>query len=462
MSQDLDKKLIATVAQDSTLFAQLDMDASFFQGPYKDIYKFLDACYKKHRKLPSFDIVTDKLFERRDKIFGEDIDPDTFLLSLQAEVSMSEPDDFEFLVDEVRKRKGYETINDILPEAVQAAKSGEIDEAAELLLTAGRSMKATLAEDQVNRTSNHDFIDDVLNNYSEAKEDPDKVWGFKTGFAKLDAATYGIDRGEMFLISARPGNGKSMFLLSAAVNMFKAGHNVLYVSIEMPAKQMWQRAVACYAGLEINKIKEGTLEPEEEARFVEAMKEFKSKSNRFEVLDAPKVTPGTITAVLDQMIDDHLPDVAFIDYLGIMSSDEKGLQDNLAQKSVVEGLREIARVKKIGMFSAAQLNRPEKGKKKQAGLDRLARSDILGATTDVALAIEEFDVEEELTKLSDRIRIFVIKNRKGEFPFSFEVKKDFSRGRFLDWDASISFSGIVSKIPDISKALSETTIVTKG
>lgn len=461
MDQDLDKKLIATIAQDSTLFAQSlrQVDEDFFQGPYRKIYSLLAAYYKKHKKLPSYDLFEEQLFKRSTKIFGENVQPDSFIHALRSETVLTELDDFDFLVEDLKKRKSLTVITEAIPEAVQAANADNIEEAAELLINAGRSMKASLTQEQMYRTSNHDYIDEVLARCKEAQESPEKVWGFKTGFARLDAATYGLDRGEMFLISARPGNGKSMFLLSVALNMFKAGHNVLYVSIEMPALQMWHRASACYTGFEINAIKEGSFASKEEAsQFEQLMRDFQSKTNRFEILDAPKVTPGTITTILDQMVDEHKPDVMFIDYLGIMSPDEKGLQDNLAQKSVVEGLREIARVKKIGIFSAAQLNRPEKGKKKVAGLERLARTDLLGATVDCAVSIEEFDIEEEMTKLSDRIRIFVIKNRKGEFPFSFDVKKDFARGRFVDWAAGVSFTGAAS---DISKVINETTIVTK-
>jgi replicative DNA helicase len=436
----IDQKFLALVSQDSALFGKSLklVDATFFKGPYVHVFKMLNAYYTKHHRLPSLDHIEEQIIKHQDKILGGKVDAEKFALEFRTLASITDKQDHDFLLEEVRTRRGYDVIQETLPQVISLANEHKIEEAAEILVTAGNGMKTLLQNNRLERTSNHDYIDSLREDYFKAKQNPEVSWGFRTGFSPLDNSTYGLGRGEVFIIGARPGNGKSVFLLSAAINMWKAGKNVLYVSIEMPTKQMWDRAIACFTGIEINKIKEGKCSEEEEKIVLEAFDKIKAAPNRFEILDAPNVTVPTIASELDQMVDIHKPDVLFVDYLGIVRPTEKGLQDNLAQASVIEEIRSLARTRKIGIFSAVQLNRdPAKGKGKTKGLERISRSDVIGHTVDFACVIEEFDVDEELTKLSDKVNIFVIKNRKGRAPFSFPVRKNFACAQFLDWEVGL-------------------------
>lgn len=437
MKQQIDQKLIGILAQNGDLFGKSlqEIDVTFFSPNYGKIYKVLQVYYQKHKKTPTLDALEAKLFKEKDNLFSKDVNADEIILGIRKFSALTDREDYEFFIDEIKQRKAEIIVNQLVPKAVDLIKTHKHSDAADMLVTAGNSMRNALSTEKNKRTNNNDHADIILKTYEETKQRPDLAWGYKTGFERLDQATHGVGKGEMFLIAARPGNGKSMFLLSVATNMFNQGINVLYVSIEMATDQMWNRFAACYSGMEINKIKEANMSPEEEEQFKQAMEKVKQAPNRFEILDAPNITVPTIASEIEQMIDKHKPDVIFIDYLGIVKPTEKGLADNLAQASVVEELRGLARQKNIGMFTAVQLNRdPSKSKNKTKGTERLARSDVISATIDVGLQIEEFDVEEELTNLSDRIKIIAIKNRKGPFPFAFDVKKDFARGRFLDWN----------------------------
>ena len=437
MKQQLDQKLIGILAQNGDLFGKSlqEIDVTFFTVNYGKIYKILQTYYQKHKKLPTLDILENKLFKEKEILFPKDINTDEIILGVRKFGALTDREDYEFLIEEMKQRKSEGIANQLLPKAVESLKIHKHTDAADILISTGNAMKNALSSEKHKRTNNNNYTDTVINKYKDTKKNPELAWGYKTGFERLDQATHGVGKGEMFLVAARPGNGKSMFLLSVAINMFNQGLNVLYVSIEMATEHMWERVCACYSGIEINKIKEASLTEEEEEKFIQTMEKMKQAENRFEILDAPNITVPTITSEIEQMIDKHKPDVIFIDYLGIVKPTEKGLPDNLAQASVVEELRGLARQKNIGMFTAVQLNRDSsKSKNKTKGTERLARSDVISATIDVGLQIEEFDVEEELTNLSDRVKITAIKNRKGPFPFAFDVRKDFTRGRFLDWN----------------------------
>lgn len=73
--------------------------------------------------------------------------------------------------------------------------------------------------------------------------------GVKTGFAELDAVTGNWRPGELFVLGARPSVGKSAFALSLALNVANAGNRVFFVSLEMTAEQIVDRAVSISAGV---------------------------------------------------------------------------------------------------------------------------------------------------------------------------------------------------------------------
>lgn len=415
-----------------------EIEENYFLDHYTKVFKMLKSYYLKFKKLPSFDFFEDALFKHREQIFpnyGLEA-ANKEIASFRGESTFIEASDLEFLIDEMKKRYTWLVIEKELPSAIQNIKQGDLKGIGQLQAAVNSMNKATVKEG-IQHSNNHEYIDGILEKYNETKTSPLKAWGVKLGFHALDAATFGIAKGEMFIIAGRHGAGKSVFLLSAALNAFRNGKNVVYVSLEMPTEQMWYRVSAAWTGLPVNEIIEGTLSEEKERHYTEQMEILKNSANRFEVIDCPHVTVPTISSELDLIVSDYEPDLLVVDYLGIIRPTDSKLSDNLAQASVVEEMRALARLRKIALFTAVQLNRdPGKSKLKTKGTERLSRSDTIGATADVVMQLDEVDVEEAATKLSDRTKIFMVKNRKGA-SITFEVRRDFTCTRFLDWDPSI-------------------------
>jgi len=438
MNLDLDKKIIALCIQYPELLSSSfkDVKPDYFQGYYQKIYKLLKGYYSKHKKVPSFDLFEEKLQKDKTKIFGTDPHADDIIISIRTESVLTQKSDYEFLVNEVKERQSEAILKNAIPQAVEAFKGQDLTKATDILQGAVTAIKGTLTEASIAVTNTHEYVDTLLENYQLTQTNPNQAWGIKTGFAKLDDATFGMKSGELFVIAARHGNGKSVWLLSAAVNAFKDGHNIVLVSLEMPTTQVWQRFIACYAGVPISGITTATLSPEQHDKFLKAIEEIKSKSNRFTIIDAPHVTVDTISAELSAIHEKYKPDLLAIDYLGIVTANDRRLKDHEAQAAVVQEVRQLARTLHIPVISAVQLNREPGKAKKTKGTERLSRSDVIGATADVVLQIEEIDPEEAIARLSNKTKIFCTKNRKGPAPFEMDVCKDFACARFLSWDPS--------------------------
>jgi replicative DNA helicase len=88
--------------------------------------------------------------------------------------------------------------------------------------------------------------------------------GIPTGFRKLDDLTSGWQPSDLIIIAARPGMGKTAFVLSMARNIAVSGNEpVALFSLEMSSVQLITRLISSETGLTSEKLRKGDLEPHE-------------------------------------------------------------------------------------------------------------------------------------------------------------------------------------------------------
>lgn len=448
MSLDLDKKIVTLCAHYPELTASSfqDLKPEYIKSHYRKIFNLLQSYYQKYQKIPSLDLLEEKLTGEKERIFGDDPSADSVILSFRTEGALLSKDDYPFIVEELKHRASSEKFQKDIPKAVKLFKEAkDIKSATSTLQDIVTYVKNTQETAVTKRVDHKKFATFLKDKYQTTKDNPDTAWGLKTGFHLLDEATYGLAAGEMLVIAARHGNGKSIWLLNACVNMFRAGHNVVLVSLEMPWEQYAERLISCYADLPIDAIKGGKLTVEQEEKLHTALTDLHARPNSFTIIDMPHTTVPNIAAELSLIADTHQPHVLAVDYLGIVKATDTKLKDNEAQASVVEEMRQLGRQKGIPIMTAVQLNREPNRQKKTKSTERLSRSDVIGATADIVLQIEEVDPEEMMTKLSDRTKIHVAKNRKGRSGFDFEVRKNFSCSQFVDWSPALAFAALKIK-----------------
>ena len=90
-----------------------------------------------------------------------------------------------------------------------------------------------------------------------------KNYDLYTGFFDLDALTDGLHEGELTIVGARPGVGKTTFSLQIAERIAEKEKNVLYISLEMSEEQIIQKLLAKKARVNSRKIRNGSLESQE-------------------------------------------------------------------------------------------------------------------------------------------------------------------------------------------------------
>jgi replicative DNA helicase len=192
-----------------------------------------------------------------------------------------------------------------------------------------------------------------------------------TGINTLDVAVKGPKKGEVWIVAARPAMGKTVLAVDLAINMAKAKHPSVIFSLEMKEIELKQRIVCNQT----------------------AQSELKLLRTKPLYIDAcPRLTPNMFHAKLMQYKAKHGIEVAVIDYLGLMQSDEKskGLYEKYTE--ITNELKRIAKEEDVALILVCQLNRgPENRENKRPNMGDLRDSGAIEQNADVVMMLYRDD-----------------------------------------------------------------------
>lgn len=107
------------------------------------------------------------------------------------------------------------------------------------------AVAAARMADHLRRVSAGEAANDVLARMERARAGDRDLEGTPYGVPMLDRMTLGMHAGHLTIVAARPSMGKTAFGLSASLSAARAGHAVLFMSLEMPASELTERALSC-------------------------------------------------------------------------------------------------------------------------------------------------------------------------------------------------------------------------
>lgn len=172
-----------------------------------------------------------------------------------------------------------------------------------------------------------------------------------SGIRELDQATFGLRRGEILTVAARPGNGKSSLLRSMAYSVCCVGKRVLLLTTEMRYQQVWDAVISANAEIDNKCFMTGTFTEEEAEKRDKFLDEFSKRE--FVVCDQFKPNLQSVAQAVSQLT----PDVVMFDYVQHMAA---GNSKVLAIEEFMRGFKELAMEKNFAAVVASQLDRPMK------------------------------------------------------------------------------------------------------
>lgn len=196
-----------------------------------------------------------------------------------------------------------------------------------------------------------------IENIMAKKDIEDGITGVATGLLALDRTTGGWQNSDLVIIAARPGMGKTAFVLTAARNAavtFKKP--VAIFSLEMPAEQLVNRMISAETGLPGEKLRKGNLEDWEWAQLHNRVNEL-SKAPLF-IDDTPAITPVQLRAKCRRLKAQHDIGLIIIDYLQLMSVEGmKGGTRTEEVSMISRSLKALAKELNVPVIALSQLSR---------------------------------------------------------------------------------------------------------
>lgn len=221
---------------------------------------------------------------------------------------------------------------------------------------------------------------DSLSQYAALQMGIDASERIGTGYSKFDAISKGLKKGEVCVIGARTGVGKSNFVITPIRTFCSAGKKVLLCSTEMSFDQVWARYIA-------------TL-PKPES----------FKDHQFYVID--EFTPDIQR--IEEALRTVMPDLLCFDHINHVGTDY-----HVVSKFMLS-LKELARKFNIPVIVTAQLNRQadwvEQGEKVEPRLSMLQGSSTIEQAAALVLLLSEKRVTEGCTEIAG----IIAKNRHGD------------------------------------------------
>jgi replicative DNA helicase len=234
--------------------------------------------------------------------------------------------------------------------------------------------------------------------------------GVKTGFVDLDELTSGLQPGNLIVVAARPGVGKSSFVTNLARNVaVDAGQPVAMFSLEMSRFEIGMRLLCAEARVSWDRVRKGQMRTEEWTDIVEAA-EILHEAPLF-IVDSGNVTIVDIRAKARRMKSHRGLGLIVVDYLQLMAGH---IRTDSRQQEIAEisrSLKLLAKELEVPVIAVSQLNRdPERRQDKRPQLSDLRESGAIEQDSDIVMFIHRDDSEEHNKGKADLI---VAKHRNG-------------------------------------------------
>ena len=260
-------------------------------------------------------------------------------------------------------------------------------------------------------------VQTVYSNLSEAASSGQKIPGLSTGLNDLDRYILGLNRGELILIAARPGMGKTSIALNIAMNVAKkSGKTVAVFSLEMSREQLVSRLLAGEGLVPSQNLLTGQLNSDEWKRIAAAAQVLSATDMRID--DNPMLSVSDMNAQCRRISNLGL---VVIDYLQLMQSaggdSRKYAGENRQQvvSDISRMLKIMAKELNVPVICLSQLSRASEGRpNKRPMLSDLRESGAIEQDADVVIGLYRegyYNAECEEPNVSEAI---VLKNRKGQ------------------------------------------------
>ena len=255
--------------------------------------------------------------------------------------------------------------------------------------------------------------------YDKLSSPKERMQGITMGLP-LDKLTSGFKPSRLYVVGARPGVGKTVFGLNAALKCALGGKPVLYFNREMEKTDLMQRMTARLSGVSMGKMETGAMNEEEWERVADAVSDLGQLP--IHICNGARM-PAQIRSKVSEIHEKHGLGLVVIDYLQRLSADGKYASKDQEIGEISKAVKDLTIDFGIPVILLSQLNRSASNVRPKMSM--LRESGNIEQDADVVILLHAPDAEDvhpEFKNEADFIRqsggklleMIVDKNRHGE------------------------------------------------
>jgi replicative DNA helicase len=306
----------------------------------------------------------------------------------------SKADDVAHFCDEVRASHGTAEAATAVEEIVELLSEGDVKGVVQKMHTTALQIDSQMQGESADAdiiTNYQDVLDEVMRRHARQGEFGQA--GIPTGFPTLDERTGGPQPGQVWIMAARLGQGKTWSLARWACAAAFSGYNIQYDALEGTRPEIAMR-IHTFASSEYGKEVFRNLDLAMGQNFSpRAYKEFlhnlrNDVKGRMHIADTSKgpISPLSIAAQIER----NKVDALFLDYITLMDGNTSSEGDDWKSiGKLSKSLKQISQMYGVPIIAAAQLNREAANMRDLAGPDKLAESDAIGRDADAVITARQ-------------------------------------------------------------------------
>ena len=379
----------------------------FTSEAHKAVWLEIRKLFNKYNGTPSYETLKTEISQYPEGELKEATI--NVLLDIETKVNRQE---IEYAKDKSLEFCKNQSMKGAILQSVELLKEGKFEE-----------IQKTI-EDSLKITTEQDLGSDYFDSFKSRQQVHSRAT-IPTGFPLLDDNEIldgGLANGELGVVMAPTGGGKSFFLVNLGYGALAAGKNVIHYSFELSETHVGNRYDSRITGIPTKELRSRMVEAEAHlARFDGGQLFIKEYPPKVATINTIKFHTGRLLS------NGFEPDLIIIDYGDLMKSRRGYDQKRFELESVFEDLRALSMEMKLPIWTATQSNR-------EGFNDDVITIDKVGEAINKAMVVDFFGT------FSQR-KFHIGKNRMGQANVNFNIDMDPSRA-FIDLNEDMPSNGV--------------------
>ncbi|NVK05434.1 MAG: replicative DNA helicase [Flavobacteriia bacterium] len=350
---------------------------AFYKDTHSKIYKAIHELFGRSEAIDILTVAQDLRKKGELEIVGGEY----YLVHLSQRVSSSAHIEYHarIIVQKHIQRELIRISSEIINDA--------FDEGSDVMDLLDKAEQSLFNVAQGNLKKNYESSQDLIHQAISRIEEISKkegLSGVPSGFTQVDRVTSGWQRSDLVIIAARPGMGKTAFVLSMARNM-AIDHQtpVAVFSLEMSSVQLITRLISSETGLSSEKLRKGNLDDHEWQQLLAKVKNLEDAPIFID--DTPALSVFDMRAKCRRLVAQHGVGIIVIDYLQLMTAGGSGGNREQEISTISRSLKSIAKELNVPVIALSQLSRAveTRGGSKRPLLSDLRESGAIEQDADI-------------------------------------------------------------------------------